>query len=165
MVENDEEARRRAPGTDPETRREIVETVRRFVAREVIPVASRLEHADEYPEAIVEQMKSLGLFGVTAPEEHGGLGLDLVTYAAVVEELAYGWMSLSGVVNTHTIVVSLLVAHGTDEQKARWLPRLATGEIRGALSLSEPDAGSDTRNISCRAERDGDEYSIVGTKA
>ena len=152
-------------GVDAGVRREIVETVRRFVAREVVPVASRFEHDDEYPGAIVEQMKGLGLFGVTVPEEHGGLGLDLVTYAQIVEELAYGWMSLSGVVNTHTIVVSLLVAHGTDEQKARWLPRLATGEIRGALSLSEPDAGSDTRNISCRAERDGEEYVVTGTKA
>ncbi len=151
--------------TDPEVSRQIVETVRRFVEREVIPVASGLEHADEYPEAIVEQMKAMGLFGVAVPEEYGGLGLDLVTYASIVEELAYGWMSLSGVVNTHTIAVSLLVAHGTEEQKKRWLPRLATGEIRGALSLSEPDAGSDTRNISCRAERDGDEYVVTGTKA
>ena len=151
--------------TDPEVSRQVVETVRRFVAREVMPVASDLEHADEYPEAIVEQMKALGLFGVAVPEEHGGLGLDLLTYASIVEELSYGWMSLSGVVNTHTIVVSLLVAHGTEEQKRRWLPRLATGEIRGALSLSEPDAGSDTRNISCRAELDGDEYVVTGTKA
>lgn len=149
---------------DAEVRREIVETVRRFVAREVIPVASAMEHADEYPETIVDQMKDLGLFGVTIPEEHGGLGLDLVTYASVVEELAYGWMSLSGVVNTHTMVASLLVAHGSEEQRARWLPRLAAGEIRGALSLSEPDAGSDTRNISCRAELDGDEYIVTGTK-
>lgn len=145
--------------------RQIVETVRRFVEREVIPVASDLEHADEYPESIVEQMKALGLFGVAIPEEHGGLGLDLVTYASIVEELSYGWMSLSGVVNTHTIVAGLLVAHGTEEQKRRWLPRLAAGEMRGALSLSEPDAGSDTRNISCRADLDGDEYVVTGTKA
>lgn len=151
--------------TDPEVSREIVETVRRFVEREVIPAASALEHADEYPEAIVEQMKEMGLFGVAVPVEYGGLGLDLVTYASIVEEIAYGWMSLSGVVNTHTIIVSLLVEHGNDEQKRRWLPRLATGEIRGALSLSEPDAGSDTRNLSCRADRDGDEYVVTGTKA
>lgn len=150
--------------TDPEVRREIVETVRRFVAREVIPVASGLEHADEYPEAIVEQMKALGLFGVTIPEEYGGLGFDLLTYTGVVEELSYGWMSLSGVINTHTIAASLVVAHGSEEQKQRWLPRLATGELRGCLSLSEPDAGSDTRNISCRAVRDGDEYVVNGTK-
>lgn len=150
--------------TDPEVRAELVDTVRRFVAREVIPVASELEHADRYPESIVEQMKRLGLFGVTIPEEYGGLGLDLLTYVAVVEELAYGWMSLSGVVNTHTIAAHLLVHHGSEEQKRRWLPRLATGELRGCLSLSEADAGSDTRNISCRAVRDGDEYVVNGTK-
>lgn len=150
--------------TDPEMRREIVESVRRFVAREVIPVASELEHADEYPEAIIEQMKALGLFGVTIPEEYGGLGFDLLTYTGVVEELSYGWMALSGVINTHTIAASLIAAHGGEEQKQRWLPRLATGELRGCLSLSEADAGSDARNISCRAVRDGDEYVVNGTK-
>jgi Acyl-CoA dehydrogenases len=150
--------------TDPEIRDALIDTVRRFVAREVIPVASELEHADQYPEAIVEAMKELGLFGVTIPEEYGGLGLDLLTYIGVVEELSYGWMSLSGVVNTHTIAASIIVANGTEEQKRRWLPRLATGELRGCLSLSEADAGSDTRNLSCRAERDGDEYVITGTK-
>ncbi|HWS45511.1 MAG TPA: acyl-CoA dehydrogenase family protein [Acidimicrobiia bacterium] len=156
-----------APGTaftDPEVRHELVDSVRRFVAREVAPVATGLEHADTYPEAIVEQMKGLGLFGITIPEEHGGLGLDLLTYIGVVEELAYGWMSLSGVVNTHTIAAHLVVHHGTAQQKRQWLPRLATGELRGCLSLSESDAGSDTRNIACRATRDGDEYSITGTK-
>ena len=150
--------------TDPEMREALIDTVRRFVARDVIPIASEFEHADRYPEAIVETMKSLGLFGVTIPEEYGGLGLDLLTYIGVVEELAYGWMSLSGVVNTHTIAASIIVANGTEEQKQRWLPRLATGEVRGCLSLSEADAGSDTRNISCRATRDGDEYVITGTK-
>ncbi len=149
---------------DPEIRREMIETVRRFIAREVIPVASEMEHADEYPAAIVEQMKALGLFGVTIPEEYGGLGLDLLTYIGVIEELAYGWMSLSGIVNTHTIAAYLVIHHGTEAQKQRWLPRLATGEIRGCLSLSEADAGSDTRNIACRAVRDGDEYVVNGTK-
>ncbi len=138
--------------------------MRRFIAREVIPVATEMEHADTYPEAIVEQMKALGLFGITIPEEYGGLGLDLLTYIGVVEELAYGWMSLSGVVNTHTIAAHLIVHHGTEEQKQRWLPRMATGEIRGCLSLSESDAGSDTRNLSCRAVLDGDEYVVTGTK-
>ena len=151
-------------GTDPEIRDALIDTVRRFIARDVIPVASEFEHADRYPEAIVETMKSLGLFGVTIPEEYGGLGLDLLTYIGVVEELSYGWMSLSGVVNTHTIAASIIVANGTEEQKHRWLPRLATGELRGCLSLSEADAGSDTRNVSCRAVRDGDEYVITGTK-
>jgi alkylation response protein AidB-like acyl-CoA dehydrogenase len=150
--------------TDPEIRQEMVDTVRRFIAREVAPVASAMEHADEYPEAIVEQMKALGLFGITIPEEYGGLGLDLLTYIGVVEELAYGWMSLSGIVNTHTIAAYLIVHHGTDAQRARWLPRMATGELRGCLSLSESDAGSDTRNLACKAVRDGEEYVIDGTK-
>ena len=156
--------RRMTIATDPDVRRELVDTVRRFIAREVVPVASELEHADAYPEAIVDQMKALGLFGIAIPEAYGGLGLDLLTYIAVVEELAYGWMSLSGVVNTHTIAAHLIVHHGTEEQKQRWLPRMATGQLRGCLSLSEADAGSDTRNLSCRAARDGDEYVIDGTK-
>jgi alkylation response protein AidB-like acyl-CoA dehydrogenase len=153
------------PSTDPEVRAEIIEVVRRFVAREVLPVASRLEHADEFPADIVDGMRELGLFGVTIPTDHGGLGLDLLTYVAVIEELAYGWMSLTGIVNTHTMAATLIMVHGTDEQRARWLPAMATGERRGALSLSEPDAGSDTRNISCRAVRDGDTYVVNGTKA
>ncbi|HEX4493406.1 MAG TPA: acyl-CoA dehydrogenase family protein [Acidimicrobiia bacterium] len=150
--------------TDQETRDALVDTVRRFIARDVMPVASQMEHADEYPEAIVETMKQLGLFGLTIPEQYGGLGLDLLTYIGAVEELSYGWMSLSGVVNTHTIAASIISGHGTEEQKQRWLPRMATGELRGCLSLSESDAGSDTRNVSCKAVRDGDEYVITGTK-
>jgi alkylation response protein AidB-like acyl-CoA dehydrogenase len=150
--------------TDPEVRQEIIETVRRFVAKEVIPVASELEHEDRYPAEIVEQMRSLGLFGVTIPESYGGLGLDLLTYIGVIEEVAYGWMSLTGIINTHTMAATLIMAHGSDVQRQRWLPELATGERRGALSLSEPDAGSDTRNISCRATRDGDEFVVNGTK-
>ena len=121
--------------------------MRRFVAREVIPQASAFEHADEFPTAIVEQMRELGLFGITIPEEYGGLGLDLLTYIGVIEELAYGWMSLSGVINTHTMLATMLVAHGTEEQKQQWLPSLASGEKRGALSLSEPDAGTDTKSV------------------
>jgi alkylation response protein AidB-like acyl-CoA dehydrogenase len=152
-------------GTDPEVRQEIIETVRRFVAREVIPAASELERADEFPVDIVAQMRELGLFGVTIPESYGGLGLDLLTYIGIIEELAYGWMSLTGIVNTHTMAATLIMAHGTDEQKQRWLPTMATGEWRGALSLSEPDAGSDTRNISCKAKLDGEEYVVNGTKA
>jgi alkylation response protein AidB-like acyl-CoA dehydrogenase len=151
--------------TDEDVRSEIIETVRRFVAREVIPVASDLERSDTFPEAIVEQMRDLGLFGVTIPEEYGGLGLDLLTYIGVIEELAYGWMSLTGIVNTHTMAATMILTHGTEEQKRRWLPAMAAGERRGALSLSEPDAGSDTRNISCRALRDGDEYILNGSKA
>ena len=148
-----------------DVRQEIIETVRRFVAREVVPVAPELERDDRFPVDIVEQMRELGLFGVTIPEAYGGLGLDLLTYVGVIEELAYGWMSLTGVVNTHTMAATLILQHGTDEQKQRWLPSMASGERRGALSLSEPDAGSDTRNLSCRAQRDGDEYVLNGTKA
>src|SRR6202789_4328124 len=151
--------------TDEDVRSEIIETVRRLVAREVIPVASDLERSDTYPEAIVEHMRALGLFGVTIPEEYGGLGLDLLTYIGVIEELAYGWMSLTGIINTHTMAATLIMAHRNEEQKQRWLPVLASGDRRGALSLSEPDAGSDTRNIPCRATRDGDEYVVNGTKA
>jgi alkylation response protein AidB-like acyl-CoA dehydrogenase len=150
--------------TDPAIREELVSTVRRFVTRDVVPVASDLEHADEYPTEIVATMRDLGLFGVTIPEEYGGLGLDLFTYIGIIEELAAGWMSLSGILNTHVMCANLLKAQGTDEQKQRWLPRLASGEIRGCLSLSEPDAGSDTSALSCKAVHDGDEYVISGTK-
>ena len=152
------------PPTDPEIRAELVATVRRWVAREVTPIASELEHADEYPHGLVEQMQAMGLFGVTIPEEHGGLGLDLLTYVGVIEEIAYGWMSVTGILNTHTIAATIIARYGTDEQRQRWLPGLASGARRGSLSLSEPDAGSDTRNISCRATRDGDEFVIDGTK-
>ncbi len=151
--------------TDREVRLEIIDTVRRFVKHEVCPVVGELERADDYPAEIVRQMLNLGLFGVTIPTSYGGLGLDLVTYIGVIEELAYGWMSLTGIVNTHTMAATLVLQHGTDDQKQRWLPSMASGERRGALSLSEPDAGSDTKNISCRARRDGDEYVVNGTKA
>jgi alkylation response protein AidB-like acyl-CoA dehydrogenase len=151
--------------TDPDVRQEIVATVRRFVAREVVPVVADFEHEDRFPAELVAQMRQLGLFGITIPEAYGGLGLDLLTYVAVIEELAYGWMSLTGIVNTHTMCATLIMQHGDDEQRRRWLPSMAAGERRGALSLSEPDAGSDTRNIACRATRDGDEYVVEGTKA
>ncbi len=151
--------------TDPDVQREVIETARRFVAREVIPVAADLERADQFPTELVRLMRELGFFGITIPPAYGGLGLDVPTYAGVIEELAYGWMSLTGIVNTHTMVATLLLEHGTEEQKVRWLPSMATGERRGALSLSEPDAGSDTRNLSCRAVRDGDEFVVSGRKA
>ena len=153
------------PPTDPELRAEIVDNVRRFVAREVLPHAIALEHNDVFPDAIVAQMREMGLFGLTIPEAYGGLGLDLLTYIGVIEELSYGWMSLSGILNTHTMLATILLQHGDEEQCKRWLPSMATGEKRGALSLSEPDAGSDTRSITCRAVRDDDEWVINGTKA
>ena len=150
--------------TDQALADELVDTIRDWVRKEVIPNASELEHADEFPTAFVEQMKAFGLFGARIPEEHGGLGLDTYTYARLMEELAYGWMSLSGVLNTHTICANLIYRFGTDEQKAKWLPSMATGERRAAFSLSEPDAGSDTQAIRCKAVPDGDEYVLNGTK-
>jgi butyryl-CoA dehydrogenase len=150
--------------TDPALADELVDAVRTFVRKEVLPVASDLEHADAYPDALVAGMQHLGLFGATIPEEYGGLGLDITTYARIVEELAAGWMSLTGVLNTHMIAATLLKLHGTPEHKARLLPQMAAGEKRGALSLSEPDAGSDTRALRCKAQPDGDEYVIDGTK-
>jgi alkylation response protein AidB-like acyl-CoA dehydrogenase len=144
--------------------RAIVQTVRDFVEKEVIPVADELEHRDEYPEQIVEGMKELGLFGLTVPEEFGGAGLDLMTYALAGVELSRGWMSLSGILNTHFMAVYLLKQHGSDEQKERWLPRMATGELRAALSMSEPGAGSDVQAIQCRAKREGDHYVVNGAK-
>ncbi|HVT20704.1 MAG TPA: acyl-CoA dehydrogenase family protein [Mycobacteriales bacterium] len=151
--------------TDPDVRREVIESVRRFVAKDVLPNAAGLERADEFPADLVATMRELGLFGVTIPEEYGGLGLDLFTYIGIIEELAYGWMTLTGIINTHTMVATLVMQHGNDEQRKRILPTMASGERRGALSLSEPDAGSDTRSISCRAVPDGDTYVVNGTKA
>lgn len=143
---------------------QLLETVRRFVDREVMPVASRYEHADEYPAPLVERMKEFGLFGATIPTEYGGLGLDYSTYAQIVEELCRGWMSLSGVLNTHLMFAYQLVHHGTPEQKQRWLPALATGEERAGFCLTEPHAGSDTQNIRTVARREGDRYVVNGTK-
>jgi alkylation response protein AidB-like acyl-CoA dehydrogenase len=144
--------------------RQIQKMVREFVEQEVYPIAEEMEARDEFPEKIVEQMKEMGLFGLTVPEEHGGAGMDLMTYALVVAELSRGWMSLSGILNTHFMGVYLLQKHGTDEQKQRWLPRMATGELRAALSMSEPGAGSDVQAIQCKAIRDGDDYRVTGTK-
>jgi alkylation response protein AidB-like acyl-CoA dehydrogenase len=148
--------------TDIQT--EILSTVRTFVDKEIIPRAQHLEHADEYPTEIVEGMKEMGLFGLMIPEEYGGLGESLLTYALVVEEIARGWMSVSGIINTHFIVAYLLKQHGTEEQKQHFLPRMATGDCRGAFSMSEPSLGSDVSAISTRAKREGDDYLITGQK-
>ena len=147
-----------------EVREEVLSTVRRFVEREVLPVASELEHRNEYPQALVDRMKELGLFGATIPQEYGGLGLDVTTYAMVVEELCRGWMSLSGVLNTHLMLAYMLRMHGTDEQKQRYLPAMARGEHRGALCLTEPHAGSDVQRIRTTAVRRGDVYVVNGSK-
>ncbi|MCE7008441.1 acyl-CoA dehydrogenase family protein [Kibdelosporangium philippinense] len=143
---------------------EILATVRGFVDKEVIPHAQALEHGDEYPSDIVEGMKEMGLFGLTIPEEYGGLGESLLTYALVVEEIARGWMSVSGVINTHFIVAHMIKQHGTEEQKQHFLPRMATGDVRGAFSMSEPDLGSDVAAIKTKAKKDGDKYTIDGQK-
>ncbi|SFB51614.1 (2S)-methylsuccinyl-CoA dehydrogenase [Amycolatopsis marina] len=147
-----------------EVQTEILATVRSFVDKEVIPHAQELEHADEYPADIVAGMKEMGLFGITIPEEYGGLGESLLTYALVVEEIARGWMSVSGVINTHFIVAHMISRHGTEEQKKHFLPRMATGEVRGSFSMSEPDLGSDVAAIKTKAKRDGDEYVVDGSK-
>jgi alkylation response protein AidB-like acyl-CoA dehydrogenase len=147
-----------------DTQKAIVETVRDFVEKEVIPVADEMEQRDEFPEEIVHQMKELGLFGLTVPEEFGGIGESLTTYALTVVELARGWMSLSGVLNTHFMACYLINKFGTDEQKQGFLPRMATGEIRAALAMSEPEAGSDVQSIRTKAIRDGDEYVVNGQK-
>jgi alkylation response protein AidB-like acyl-CoA dehydrogenase len=148
-----------------EIQEEILKTVRSFVEKEILPVATELEHKDEYPTDIVEGLKELGLFGLTIPEEYGGLGESLLTYALVVEEIARGWMSVSGVINTHFIVAYMLMQHGTDEQKQKYLPKMATGETRGAFSMSEPALGSDVSAIKTKAVKgdDGD-YTITGQK-
>jgi butyryl-CoA dehydrogenase len=143
---------------------EVVELVRSFVEREVVPVAAELEARDEYPAALVAQMRELGLFGVTVPPEFGGLGLDFTTYALIQLELSRGWMSLAGVLNTHVMAAWLIETYGTPEQRERLLPPLAAGEIRAAYSISEPDAGSDVQAIRTRAVRDGDDYVLDGEK-
>jgi len=144
--------------------RAITEMVRQFVDEQIIPNAEHYDHEDSFPGPIVEQMKELGLFGVTIPEEYGGMGLDLTTYAMIVEELSRGWISISGVVNTHFIGSYLLRKFGTDEQKETFLPRMATGEIRAAFSLSEPEVGSDVQGIKSTAKKEGDEWVLNGQK-
>src|SRR2546422_8191748 len=144
--------------------RAITEMVRQFADEQVIPIAEEHDHEDKFPEAVVEQMKELGLFGVTIPEEYGGMGLDLTTYAMIVEELSRGWISISGIVNTHFIGSYLLMKFGTDDQKDRFLSRMATGEIRAAFSLSEPGPGSGVHAVSARAPRCGDDMVVNGLK-
>ncbi|SDY05105.1 (2S)-methylsuccinyl-CoA dehydrogenase [Micromonospora pattaloongensis] len=147
-----------------EVQRSILDTVREFADKEIIPHAQRLEHADEYPADIIDGMREMGLFGLTIAEEYGGLGESLLTYALVVEELSRGWMSISGIVNTHFIVAYLISQHGSPEQKQSLLPRMATGEVRGAFSMSEPGCGSDVSAIRTKAVRSGDNFVLNGQK-
>src|SRR4051812_49745018 len=142
----------------------ILEMVRQFVDEQILPNAGHYDHEDEFPEPIVEQMKELRLFGTTIPEEFGGMGLDLATYAMIVEELSRRRISISGVVHTHFIGSYLLMKFGTDEQKEHFLPKMATGEIRAAFSLSEPGLGSDVQAISTSAKKDGENWLINGQK-
>ena len=143
---------------------DLLDLVKEFVEEQVLPVATRLEHDDEYPTKIVEGMKEMGIFGLMIPEEYGGLGESLLTYALCVEEIARGWMTVSGIINTHFILAHLLIQHGTEEQKRAYLPRMATGELRGSFSMSEPGCGSDVAAIRTRAVKDGDGYVIDGEK-
>jgi alkylation response protein AidB-like acyl-CoA dehydrogenase len=142
----------------------LLDSIEKWLERDVRPYVLELDHADEYPFKMVEQMKELGLFGATISQEHGGLGLSATTYAKIVEKIAETWMSLSGIINSHLIMAACVQRHGTPEQKAHYLPKFATGEIRGGLALTEPDAGTDLQGIRTRATRSGNGYIINGTK-
>jgi alkylation response protein AidB-like acyl-CoA dehydrogenase len=157
---------RRLTETDglTDVQQDILRTVRSFVDAEVLPAAPGLDRTDTYPDDLVARMKELGMFGLTIGERYGGLGESLLTYSLVVEELARGWMSLSGIINTHFIVAYLITTHGTDEQREYFLPRMAAGQVRGALSMSEPALGSDVAAIRTAARPDGDDYLITGQK-
>jgi len=157
---------RRLTDTDglSDLQRDILRTVRDFVDAEVLPVATQLDHEDAYPDKIVARLKDLGVFGLTIDERYGGLGESLLIYALVVEELARGWMSISGIINTHFMVAYLIAHHGTEEQRDYFLPRMATGEVRGALSMSEPGLGSDVAAIRTAARRDDQDYLLSGQK-
>jgi alkylation response protein AidB-like acyl-CoA dehydrogenase len=147
-----------------ESQQEVRRTLRDFTDREIRPVARMLEQSGTYPTEIVEKMKAMGLFGLTVPTEYGGLGVDTVTLAVVFEELSRGWMGIAGMIGSHGMACRLIARHGTDLQKARYLPELASGVRRSGLALTEPDAGSDLQGIRMRAVRDGDEYVVTGTK-
>jgi butyryl-CoA dehydrogenase len=149
---------------DVAERREILRTIRDFVDKDVLPNVARYDEADEFPYPLVDTMRELGLFGTTIPEDYGGLGLDLTTYALIVKELSRGWISLSGVINTHFIASFMVKTFGTDEQKDELLPPMARGELRSAFSMTEPHAGSDVQAIRTRAVRDGDDYVVTGQK-
>jgi alkylation response protein AidB-like acyl-CoA dehydrogenase len=143
---------------------QFVELVREFVRRDVEPVASKYDNEDIYPADLADQMAELGLFGITIPEEYGGLGLDHSTFATIFLELARGWMSLTGILGTHHVMATIIANGGTPEQKQRFLPRMATGQVRGGLGLTEPEAGSDVQNIQTTAVRDGEDYVVNGSK-
>ena len=147
-----------------EVRNQIVALVRDFVRREVEPIAQEYDNEDIYPQQLIEPMREMGLFGITIPEEYGGLGLDHTTFATIFEELSRGWMSVSGIIGTHHVLAHIVTNFGTEEQKGEYLPRLASGALRGGLALTEPDAGSDVQSGKTTARKDGEEYVINGTK-
>src|ERR1700755_610299 len=147
-----------------EDQTDILKAVRTFVDEQILPVATELEHADEYPQEIIDGLKELGIFGLMIPEEYDGLGESLLTYALAVEEIARGWMSVSGIINTHFIVAYMLMQHGTEEQKQKYLPKMATGEVRGSCSMSEPGLGSDVSAIKTKATKTDEGYAINGQK-
>lgn len=144
--------------------REIVKVVRDWVNREVKPVVQELEHANEYPEKLVEQMKELGIYGLAIPEPYGEAPVSMPCYVEITTELARGWMSLAGAMGGHTVVAKLLLQFGTEEQKQRYLPRMATGEVRATMALTEPGGGSDLQNMLTSARREGEEYVVNGSK-
>jgi alkylation response protein AidB-like acyl-CoA dehydrogenase len=144
--------------------KQIVTMIRDFVKRDIDPVATELEKSDTYPEEIVEKMKELGLFGIIISEEYGGMGLDYATYAMVMEEISKGWMSIAGVLGAHLIMAYIVQTYGTEEQKRYYLPKMATGEKRGGVGITEPNCGSDVAAIETHAVRDGDDYVINGNK-
>ena len=147
-----------------EARSQILAVVREFVEKEVVPVASQHDEEDTYPADLVDMMAEMGLFGLTIPEKYGGLGLDYTTFALVFEELSKGWLSISGPIGTHSILSHALTQHGTETQREEWLPRLATGELRAGLALSEPGGGSDVAGMETTAVKDGEEYVVNGNK-
>ena len=143
---------------------ELLDAIDRWIQRSVIPSVKKFDHADEWPAALVEEMKELGLFGATVSQEYGGLGLQASTYAKIVMQISSYWMALTGIFNSHLMLALAIEKFGTPEQKQRWLPKLASGELRGGLALTEPDAGTDLQGIRMTAVRDGDQYIINGTK-
>ena len=145
-------------------KQQVLNLVKDFCKKEIAPVASKLEHADEYPHEIVEKMKELGFFGFTIPEEYGGFGVDYVTYALVIEEITRHWMSVAGIINSHLIMSYIVEKYATEEQKQKFLPKFATGEWRGGLALSEAEAGTDVQNMSTKADKIGDHYIVNGSK-
>jgi alkylation response protein AidB-like acyl-CoA dehydrogenase len=149
---------------DADEERQILETIERWVTRELKPIVREYDHEDRYPHHVVEQMKELGLFGATVAPDYGGLGLPAATYAKIVMSISSVWMSITGIINSHLMLALAIQKFGTPQQKSRWLPKLASGEVRGGLALTEPDAGTDLQGIRITARRDGDHYVINGTK-